>query len=44
MLDCGYCFCHCRVLPDIGHLGVKDSKDQHEASALQDEVCFSFFF
>lgn len=27
-----------RVLPDIGHLGVKDSKDQHEASALQDEL------
>ncbi|KAJ0243418.1 Myosin [Hirschfeldia incana] len=27
-----------RVLPDIGNLSVKDSKDQHEASALQDEV------
>ncbi|KAF8061264.1 hypothetical protein N665_1207s0005 [Sinapis alba] len=27
-----------RVLPDIGHLNAKDSKDQHEASALQDEL------
>lgn len=39
--------CHCRVLPDIGHLNAKDSKDQHEASALRDEVCqfccFLFF-
>ncbi|KAL0887999.1 hypothetical protein Bca101_011982 [Brassica carinata] len=27
-----------RVLPDSGHLNAKDSKDQHEASALQDEL------
>uniref|UniRef100_M4CX95 Coiled-coil domain-containing protein SCD2 n=1 Tax=Brassica campestris TaxID=3711 RepID=M4CX95_BRACM len=27
-----------RALPDIGQLSAKDSKDQHEASALQDEL------
>ncbi|EOA19674.1 hypothetical protein CARUB_v10003326mg [Capsella rubella] len=27
-----------RVLADIGHLNGKDSKDQHEASALRDEL------
>ncbi|KAH0860956.1 hypothetical protein HID58_089217 [Brassica napus] len=27
-----------RALPEIGHLSAKDSKDQHEASALQDEL------
>ncbi|KAG5376923.1 hypothetical protein IGI04_041519 [Brassica rapa subsp. trilocularis] len=27
-----------RALPEIGHLNAKDSKDQHEASALQDEL------
>jgi hypothetical protein len=30
--------CHCRVLADIGHFNGKDSKDQHEASALRDEL------
>lgn len=30
--------CHCRVLADIGHFNGKDLKDQHEASALRDEV------
>ncbi|KAL1207063.1 Coiled-coil domain-containing protein SCD2 [Cardamine amara subsp. amara] len=27
-----------RVLPEIGHFNAKDSKDQHEASALRDEL------
>ncbi|CAH2072864.1 unnamed protein product [Thlaspi arvense] len=27
-----------RAIPDIGHLNGKDSKDQHEASALRDEL------